>query len=111
MNKFIFILITTMFGMQALAADLPPEARIEQAMFGDHRSENNINRNRYRHPVGTLTFLGLEDGMTVMEIWPGAGWCAPVTTPRARRCTPQTASRASRAPPPSAGARCRRWTR
>jgi predicted methyltransferase len=81
MNKFIFILITTMFGMQALAADLPLEARIEQAMFGDHRSENNINRNRYRHPVGTLTFLGLEDGMTVMEIWPGGGWYTEILAP------------------------------
>jgi len=84
MNKFIFILITALFGMQALAAELPLEARIEQAMFGDHRSENNINRNRYRHPVGTLTFLGLEDGMTVMEIWPGGGWYTEVLAPVVR---------------------------
>jgi predicted methyltransferase len=53
-------------------------------MFGDHRSEENIDRNRYRHPVGTLTFLGLEDGMTVMEIWPGAGWYTEVIAPVVR---------------------------
>ena len=50
-----------------LASDLPIEARLEQAMLGDHRSQANAARNRYRHPVGTLTFLGLEDGMTVMD--------------------------------------------
>jgi predicted methyltransferase len=60
---------------------LPVEARIEQAMFGAHRSEANIERNRYRHPVGTLTFFGLQDGMTVMEIWPGGGWYTEIIAP------------------------------
>lgn len=64
-----------------LAADLPIEARIERAMLGDHRSEANQQRNRYRHPVGTLTFLGLEDGMTVLEIWPGGGWYTEILAP------------------------------
>ncbi len=64
-----------------MASDLSVEARTEQGMFGEHRSESNIARNRYRHPVGTLSFLGLEDGMTVMEIWPGAGWYTEVLAP------------------------------
>lgn len=84
MNKIIIILLAILFGMPAFSADLPIDARIEQAMFGDHRSEDNINRNRYRHPVGTLTFLGLEDGMTVMEIWPGGGWYTEVLAPVVR---------------------------
>jgi predicted methyltransferase len=84
MNKFIFILITMMLGAPAIAAELPLDARIERAMFGDHRSENNINRNRYRHPVGALTFLGLQDGMTVMEIWPGGGWYTEILAPVVR---------------------------
>jgi predicted methyltransferase len=63
------------------AADLPVEARIERAMLGDHRAEANTVRNRYRHPVGTLTFLGLQDGMTVMEIWPGGGWYTEILAP------------------------------
>lgn len=65
----------------ALAADLPIEARIEQAMLGQHRSDVNIERNRYRHPLGTLTFFGLRDGMTVMEIWPGGGWYTEILAP------------------------------
>lgn len=66
------------------AADLPVEARVEQAMLGEHRSAQNRERNRYRHPVGTLTFFGLEDGMTVMEIWPGGGWYTEILAPVVR---------------------------
>ena len=65
----------------AWSGDLPLEARIESAMLGDHRSPESQERNRYRHPLGTLTFLGLEDGMTVLEIWPGAGWYTEVLAP------------------------------
>lgn len=53
-------------------------------MNGNHRSEENIARNRYRHPVGTLQFFGLEKGMTVMEIWPGGGWYTEVLAPAMR---------------------------
>jgi predicted methyltransferase len=63
------------------AGDKPLDAKIEKAMTGDHRSEANIARNVYRHPVETLTFFGLEKGMTVMEIWPGGGWYAEVLAP------------------------------
>lgn len=76
------------FGLLAVtaswASDLPVEARIERAMLGDHRSEANMARNASRHPVGTLTFLGLRDGMTVMEIWPGGGWYTEVLAPAIR---------------------------
>lgn len=64
-----------------VAAELAIEARIERAMLGEHRSVENVARNRYRHPVGTLTFLGLENGMTVMEIWPGGGWYTEILAP------------------------------
>ena len=81
MRKILLIAVGMVMAIPAWAGDLPVDARVEQAMFGNHRSEENINRNRYRHPVGTLTFLGLEDGMTVMEIWPGGGWYTEVLAP------------------------------
>ena len=59
-------------------------ARIESAMFGEHRSEANIARNKYRHPVGTLTFFGIKPGMHVMEIWPGGGWYTEILAPAMR---------------------------
>lgn len=74
-------LLSFVVSLPLAASDLSVAARTEQAMFGAHRSDANIARNRYRHPVGTLTFLGLEDGMTVMEIWPGAGWYTEVLAP------------------------------
>jgi len=63
------------------AANLSIEARIERAMFGDHRAESNRARDRYRHPAGTLAFMGLQDGMTVLEIWPGGGWYTEILAP------------------------------
>lgn len=81
MKHVIVLLFALLSTAGAAATDLPIEARIEQAMFGDHRAEGNAERNRYRHPVGTLTFFGLQDGMTVMEIWPGAGWYSEILAP------------------------------
>jgi predicted methyltransferase len=75
----VCLLVLTVFPVWG--EGLPVEARIEIAMNGDHRSETNINRNPYRHPVGALTFFGLEDGMTVMEIWPGGGWYTEILAP------------------------------
>ena len=81
MRKVLTLLICLAVVFPVWAADLPVEARIEQAMLGDHRSEENRARNRYRHPVGALTFFGLAEGMTVMEIWPGGGWYTEILAP------------------------------
>lgn len=81
MRILLAILISAGLTIPAYAGDLSVAARIEQAMLGDHRSEENRDRNKYRHPVGTLTFLGLEDGMTVMEITPGGGWYTEILAP------------------------------
>lgn len=56
-------------------------ALIEEASTGEHRSEKNIVRNEYRHPVETLTFFGIEPDMTVVELWPGGGWYTEVLAP------------------------------
>jgi predicted methyltransferase len=84
MKKIFLAFVALTIGMPAWAGDLSVEARIERAMLGDHRSEENRERNVYRHPVGTLTFFGLENGMTVMEIWPGAGWYTEILAPTLR---------------------------
>lgn len=58
--------------------------RVAAASVGDHRSKANIARNEYRHPVETLAFFGIGDGMTVLEIWPGGGWYTEVLAPALR---------------------------
>jgi predicted methyltransferase len=74
-------LAVLLMSVSVSASDLAIEARIEQAMLDSHRSQSNQQRNRYRHPVGTLSFLGLHDGMTVLEIWPGGGWYTEILAP------------------------------
>lgn len=81
MKKLAELVVLLMLFGSVLASDLPIEARIERAMLGDHRSVENQARNRYRHPLGTLTFLGLQDGMTVLEITPGGGWYTEILAP------------------------------
>lgn len=83
MKKLLFVVLAGLAGLAgpALAGGMSVAASVEQAMWGDHRSEANIARNRYRHPVGTLDFFGLRADMTVMEIWPGAGWYTEVLAP------------------------------
>jgi len=85
MSKALLMVIGLAMIVPAWAGDLSVAARVERAMSGDHRSEENVARNRYRHPVGTLEFLGLKDGMTVMEIWPGAGWYTEILAPVMRQ--------------------------
>lgn len=53
----------------------------EVALAGEHRSEQNKGRDQYRHPRETLTFFGLEAGMTVMEVSPGGGWYTEILGP------------------------------
>src|SRR4051794_35083473 len=49
-------------------------AKLKAAIEGAHRADKNRARDVYRHPAETLTFFGLRDDMTVIELWPGGGW-------------------------------------
>jgi predicted methyltransferase len=55
--------------------------KLQSLSVAEHRSEANIARNQYRHPVETLEFMGLESGMTVVEILPGGGWYTEILAP------------------------------
>jgi predicted methyltransferase len=57
------------------------EAKLKQVLAGNHRSDANKARDPYRHPTETLKFFGLNQTMTVMEIWPEAGWYTEVLAP------------------------------
>lgn len=67
-----------------VAAD-KASALLDSAIAGEHREAGNAERDRYRHPKETLRFFGWEPDMTVIEIWPSAGWyseiLAPITRP------------------------------
>lgn len=67
----------------ALVAATPAlaDARLEQAVAGAHRDARNASRDQYRHPRETLEFFGIRPDMTVVEIWPSAGWWTEILAP------------------------------
>jgi predicted methyltransferase len=54
---------------------------LKQAVTASTRRPEDAARDKYRHPVETLTFFGLKPDMTVVEIWPGGGWYTDILAP------------------------------
>jgi len=76
---------TTAGATAAPMTDAATTAALEKTLAGDHRSAANRARDVYRHPKETLTFFGLRQDMTVMEVWPGGGgWYTEVLAPLLR---------------------------
>lgn len=74
--------ISVSFPVETMAqTDAATSAALDTALAGSHRSERNRARDRFRHPKETLTFFGLRQDMTVVEIWPGGGWYTEVLAP------------------------------
>lgn len=63
----------------ALAQD--SGAALDQILAGSHRDPKNAARDPYRHPKETLLFFGIRPDMTVVEVWPSAGWWTEVLAP------------------------------
>jgi predicted methyltransferase len=59
-------------------------AALDRILAGEHRSEENRARDRYRNPKQTLLFFGIRPGMKVVEVWPGAGWYTEILAPLLR---------------------------
>lgn len=68
----------------APAAEPGAAEQLAAVIAGEHRSPENRARDRYRHPQETLEFFGLKPEMTVIEIWPGAGWYTEILAPYLR---------------------------
>jgi predicted methyltransferase len=57
---------------------------LDGALAGEHRAAENRARDSYRHPKETLQFFGIRQDMTVVEVWPGAGWYTEILAPLLR---------------------------
>jgi predicted methyltransferase len=64
-----------------LSMSLMADDFLDKAVKHEARSEQNKQRDQYRHPKETLAFLGLKPDMTVVEIWPGKGWYTEILAP------------------------------
>jgi predicted methyltransferase len=81
MQRLILATIALGLAVSSFADSTPFSERVTESMDGVHRSTENKARNQYRHPVETLEFFGIADGMKVMEIWPGGGWYTEILAP------------------------------
>lgn len=63
-----------------------PEVNIalQAAVNSSTRTDTNRLRDAYRHPEQTLAFFGIKPEMTVVEVWPGAGWYTEILAPYLR---------------------------
>ena len=57
------------------------EAKVKEALASEARPDADVARDRNRRPLETLQFFGLEDDMTVIELFPGGGWYTRVLGP------------------------------
>jgi predicted methyltransferase len=84
MKKLIILCIASMLTSTVAVADMSSD-KLMAAATGSHRSQANIDRNAFRHPVETLSWFGIKDDMTVVEISPGgSGWYTEVLAPYLR---------------------------
>src|ERR1700690_3500106 len=83
--RFHFLILLTL-SIVAISPARPAtaaqdDAALQAAIAGPNRSEANKARDKYRHPMETLTFFGIKPDMTVVEISPGAGWYTEILAP------------------------------
>ena len=92
MNQLISLkslLITATLGLSTLASPnlyahvdhVHSSSALEKSVSGEHRSAKNKARDKYRHPIETLSFFGFSSEMTVVEITPGGGWYTEILAP------------------------------
>ncbi|WP_129642207.1 class I SAM-dependent methyltransferase [Peristeroidobacter agariperforans] len=63
------------------ATDPATSAALDTVLRGEHRAPEHRARDIYRHPKETLEFFGFRQDMTVVEVWPGAGWYTEILAP------------------------------
>jgi predicted methyltransferase len=57
------------------------KSALEAIVKSPHRVPEHAARDKYRHPVETLTFFGIEPNMTVLEAGAGTGWYSDILGP------------------------------
>ncbi|MCP4048419.1 MAG: class I SAM-dependent methyltransferase [Gammaproteobacteria bacterium] len=88
-TTLIFLIVIALAGslnspsIRALQVEMDgaTSAALDAAIGGEHRSEANKARDKYRRPKETLAFFGFRSDMTVVEIWPGGGWYTEILAP------------------------------
>lgn len=80
-RRHLYALAACLAGAPVMAQTRPPNDRLDDVIAGPHRSAANRARDRWRNPLQTLRFLGIEPSHTVIEVAPGAGWYTEILAP------------------------------
>ncbi len=84
-NQLLVLALATALSGPAALADShggdSTDARLRAAITGEHRSAEKRARDAYRNPYETLTFFGLREDMTVLEINATGGWYTEIIAP------------------------------
>ena len=74
-------------GLKHAARAQAPHYMEDQALVdsiaGSWRPAGDVARDKYRHPLESLTFWGLQPGMTVADLQPGGGYWTQILAPYA----------------------------
>lgn len=54
---------------------------LQEALDSESRAPENVRRDKYVHPGETLEFFGVKPDLTVVEVYPGAGYYAEILAP------------------------------
>lgn len=68
----------------APTTDPATSTALDTILAGQHRVREHRARDPFRHPKETLQFFGIRQDMTVVEVWPGAGWYTEILAPLLR---------------------------
>lgn len=82
MKKILWALLLAISCSSAQADE--HSSALGKAIAGQQRSAEHKARDKYRHPQETLEFFDVKDNMTVVEVWPGAGWYTEILAPYLR---------------------------
>ena len=66
---------------QRPALSAAQQGPLKAAIAAPSRTPANVARDRYRHPLETLSFFGVRPSDTVVEIWPSGGWYTEILAP------------------------------
>jgi len=81
-RKFALILLLILAPILQACATTPSDTQLQSLIAGPQRSDKNRARDIYRHPYETLTFFGVRNDLTVVEIDPGSGaWWTEILAP------------------------------
>lgn len=70
---------------RAEAPKFEENAELQTVVDGAWRPAQERTRDAWRHPYESLTFWGLQPGMTVIDVQPGGGWWTQILAPYAAR--------------------------